>query len=117
MLFFFRELLLQKGAFSEFMELHNKDLDRSEEVNADSSESNNFKMSEKQSVTVATDANTQLIDSEEVATGSVGFPVYFRYFRSIGVVLCITAVLTNAIYQAASVYASSESLKFSLCWQ
>lgn len=99
------------------MELHNKDPDKNENETADISkrrESNDFKTLEKQNVSVATNANTQLIASEEVATGSVGFAVYFQYFRSIGVALCITSVITNAIYQAASVYSSSEFIKFSL---
>lgn len=50
---------------------------------------------------------TKLIDSEDAATGSVGYGVYFRYFRSIGLFLGIFAVLSNAANQGAAVYSSS----------
>lgn len=51
--------------------------------------------------------NSKLIDVEEAASGSVGIAVYIRYFKSIGVFLCVAAVASNALNQAASVYANS----------
>lgn len=50
---------------------------------------------------------SKLIDVEEAASGSVGIAVYIRYFKSIGVFLCFAAVASNAVNQAASVYANS----------
>ncbi|KAG4077224.1 hypothetical protein HA402_005279 [Bradysia odoriphaga] len=47
---------------------------------------------------------TKLIDVEEAASGSVGIAVYIRYFKSIGFLLCVAAVASNALNQAASVY-------------
>lgn len=52
---------------------------------------------------------SKLIDVEEAASGSVGIAVYIRYFKSIGVFLCIAAVASNALNQAASVYSNSMS--------
>lgn len=49
----------------------------------------------------------KLIDVEEAAAGSVGIAVYIHYFKSIGVFLCIAAVASNALNQAASVYSNS----------
>lgn len=51
---------------------------------------------------------SKLIDEEEAASGSVGIAVYIRYFKSVGVLLCVLAVASNALNQAASVYANSE---------
>lgn len=50
---------------------------------------------------------SKLIDVEEAAAGSVGIAVYVRYFKSIGIFLCIAAVASNALNQAASVYSNS----------
>lgn len=50
---------------------------------------------------------SKLIDVEEAASGSVGIAVYIRYFRSVGFFLCVAAVLSNALNQAASVYSNS----------
>lgn len=50
---------------------------------------------------------SKLIDIEEAASGSVGIAVYIRYFRSIGVFMCVTAIISNVLNQAASVYANS----------
>lgn len=49
---------------------------------------------------------TKLIDVEEAASGSVGIAVYVRYFKSIGVLMCVAAVASNALNQAASVYSN-----------
>ncbi|XP_037037473.1 multidrug resistance-associated protein 1-like isoform X2 [Bradysia coprophila] len=49
---------------------------------------------------------TKLIDVEEAASGSVGIAVYIRYFKSIGVLMCVAAVASNALNQAASVYSN-----------
>ncbi len=51
---------------------------------------------------------SKLIDVEEAASGSVGIAVYIRYFKSIGVLLCVAAVASNALNQAASVYSNSK---------
>lgn len=50
--------------------------------------------------------STKLIDVEEAASGSVGVAVYIRYFRSIGFFLCVAAIISNALNQAASVYSN-----------
>ena len=50
---------------------------------------------------------TKLIDTEEAATGSVGSGVYFRYFKSIGVWMSISAVLFNLVNQGTSVFSNS----------
>lgn len=55
-------------------------------------------------------AKTKLIESEDAATGSVSIAVYIRYFKSIGIFLGVAAVLSNALNQAASVYAGSNYL-------
>ncbi|CRL02706.1 CLUMA_CG015844, isoform A [Clunio marinus] len=59
--------------------------------------------SEKETIPPSND-KSKLIDSEEAATGSVGAGVYVRYFKSIGLVLGIGAILSNAANQAAAVY-------------
>lgn len=51
---------------------------------------------------------TKLIDTEEAATGSVGSGVYFRYFKSIGVWMSISAVLFNLVNQGTSVFSNSK---------
>lgn len=51
---------------------------------------------------------SKLIDTEEAKAGSVGIKVYIRYFKSIGLFLCLSAVASNAANQAASVYANSK---------
>jgi hypothetical protein len=53
-------------------------------------------------------SKTKLIDNEEAATGSVGWGVYVRYFKSIGLTLGLTAVISNALMQASSVYSGSK---------
>lgn len=50
---------------------------------------------------------SKLIDTEDAATGAVGIGVYIRYFKSIGIFLGVSAVLANALTQAASVYSGS----------
>lgn len=64
--------------------------------------------SEKETVVAATDANTKLIDVEEAATGSVGIKVYLRYFKSVGIIMCIAGLTSNVLNQAATVYAGSK---------
>ncbi|CAO1343275.1 unnamed protein product [Diamesa hyperborea] len=49
---------------------------------------------------------TKLIDTEEAATGSVGSGVYFRYFKSIGVWMSISAVMFNLVNQGTSVFSN-----------
>jgi hypothetical protein len=63
--------------------------------------------SEKEVAAVPASSRSKLIESEEAATGSVGAAVYWRYFKSIGLALGISAVLSNALNQAASVYSGS----------
>lgn len=57
--------------------------------------------------------HTKLIDSEDAATGSVGYGVYLRYFKSIGLTMGIGAVLCNAFNQGAAVYSSSNYINYS----
>lgn len=59
-------------------------------------------------IKVDTKPKTKLIDSEEAATGAVGWGVYIRYFKSIGIFMGLAAIACNAIQQACSVYSSSE---------
>lgn len=63
---------------------------------------------EAEKPSAATDDNTKLIDEEEAATGSVGIAVYGRYFKSVGITMCIAAIVSNGLNQAASVYAGSK---------
>lgn len=49
---------------------------------------------------------TKLIDTEEAATGSVGFGVYFRYFKSVGFWLTFSALSSNMLYQAFNVFSN-----------
>lgn len=53
-------------------------------------------------------SKSKLIDNEEAATGSVGWGVYLRYFKSVGLTLGLTSVICNALMQASSVYSGSE---------
>lgn len=55
---------------------------------------------------------SKLIDTEDAATGAVGMGVYIRYFKSIGITLGVTAVLSNALTQAASVYSGSNEMLY-----
>lgn len=55
-------------------------------------------------------SKTKLIETEETATGSVGWGVYVRYFKSIGFALGLTAVISNALMQASSVYSGSKEM-------
>lgn len=48
--------------------------------------------------------SSKLIDIEEAATGSVGIDVYIRYFKSVGVYMCIAIGISNVLNQAAVVY-------------
>lgn len=63
--------------------------------------------SEKETTAEPDDSKSKLIDEEEAAVGSVGTHVYGRYFNSIGIFMCIAAILSNALNQAASVYSGS----------
>jgi hypothetical protein len=65
-----------------------------------------------ESVKSATRKVTKLIDDEEAATGNVGWGVYWRYFKAIGLWLTVVGFLTNFLYQAASVYSNSEKIIF-----
>ncbi|KAJ6635066.1 Metal resistance protein YCF1 [Pseudolycoriella hygida] len=71
------ELLAQRGAFAEFLIHHIKEIDDYKRVT----------------------------EKKEAASGSVGIAVYIRYFKSIGVYFCVAAIVSNALNQAASVYA------------
>lgn len=51
---------------------------------------------------------SKLIDTEEAATGNVGWDVYLRYAKSIGVALGLTAIISNVLMQASSVYSGSK---------
>lgn len=62
---------------------------------------------------MAINAKSKLIDAEDAATGAVGIGVYIAYFKSIGLVLGITAVTCNALMQTASVYSGSNYLSSS----
>lgn len=46
---------------------------------------------------------TKLIETEDNATGSVGYGVYLRYFKSVGVPFALTILFFNAINQGMSV--------------
>lgn len=59
---------------------------------------------------------SKLIDAEEAATGGVGWDVYLRYAKSIGVALGFTAIISNALMQASSVYSGSKSIKSFYSW-
>lgn len=52
---------------------------------------------------------SKLTEIEDAATGAVGFSVYIRYFKSIGVWMSIGAVASNALNSAAAIYSSSKS--------
>lgn len=43
------------------------------------------------------------MESEDVATGSVGTGVYLRYFKSIGAPFMITVLFFNALNQSTEV--------------
>ena len=49
----------------------------------------------------------KLIESEDAASGGVGLAVYGRYFKNIGIVMTVAAVMCNLINQATSVYSNS----------
>lgn len=51
-------------------------------------------------------SGTMLIGKEESSTGSVGFGVYVRYFKSIGYMFCTVIILGGVANQAFSVYSS-----------
>jgi hypothetical protein len=65
--------------------------------------------SEKSEKEVVEQPKAKLIDTEEAATGSVGWAVYYRYAKSIGVFIGIMAICSNALMQASSVYSGSKS--------
>jgi hypothetical protein len=52
--------------------------------------------------------SSKLTEIEEVASGSVGWKVYIRYFQSIGILMSISAVLSNAFNSGAGIYSSSK---------
>lgn len=47
-----------------------------------------------------------LISEEEVATGSIGLSVYWRYFKSIGFWLSFIGFASNFLHQVAAVYSN-----------
>lgn len=49
----------------------------------------------------------KLIEEEEAATGSVGWGVYVRYFKSIGLWMTFIGFVSNLFFQGASVYSNS----------
>jgi ATP-binding cassette, subfamily C (CFTR/MRP), member 1 len=49
---------------------------------------------------------TKLIEKEESATGSVGYGVYIRYFKSIGLWLGSLSIVFNIMMQGFSVYSN-----------
>lgn len=51
---------------------------------------------------------TKLTEIEDAATGAVGIKIYLRYFQSIGLMLSLGAVLSNAINSGAGIYSSSK---------
>lgn len=54
-------------------------------------------------------STTKLIEDEESATGTIGLGVYYRYFKNIGLGLSITVLVSNIVYQGASVYSNGKS--------
>lgn len=52
----------------------------------------------------------KLIETEDSATGSVGYGVYLRYFKSVGVPFALTILLFNAINQGMSVTSNCKKL-------
>lgn len=56
--------------------------------------------------------STKLIEDEESATGTIGLGVYYRYFKNIGLGLSITVLVSNIVYQGASVYSNGKSNLF-----
>ena len=52
----------------------------------------------------------KLIETEDSATGKVGFGVYKRYFSSIGLPFMIAIVFFNAMNQAMSVLSNCKFL-------
>lgn len=53
-----------------------------------------------------------LISEEEVATGSIGLGVYWRYFKNIGFWLSFIGFASNLLHQVAAVY--SNGIKISI---
>lgn len=55
-------------------------------------------------------AMSRLIDEEEAATGGVGWGVYIRYFKNVGLWLSVVGFVSNFLYTAASVYSNSKKV-------
>jgi hypothetical protein len=51
-------------------------------------------------------SKAKLTESEDAATGAVGWGVYVRYFQSIGLLMTLGVVLSNVANTTSSIYAS-----------
>uniref|UniRef100_A0A1B0D0A2 ABC-type glutathione-S-conjugate transporter n=1 Tax=Phlebotomus papatasi TaxID=29031 RepID=A0A1B0D0A2_PHLPP len=127
----YKELLAQKGAFSEFLLQHIQEMEEDEDLEeikdvlaikpegrqllerALSVRSASSKGSKKGSMRKRTSkldkneivvpkAGTVLIEKEESATGKVSWAVYIKYFKGIGIWMTFWALLMNLLNQACS---------------
>lgn len=122
----YRNLMSQKGAFSEFLIQHLQENDdeiediedeeikeilmRSSSISVRRSRSISRRSSTKSAQSAQEDIKnleksmtTKLIESEESQTGSVDWRIYLRYFKSIGGTFVVLILTLNILNQTFSV--------------